>query len=90
MDFAISTTRQKLLAQFSLEAKRRQNFLPFYVGRPSQIFDRTSVDLPILSKNEEKTKILLWFAKEAMGIEGRISKPKLKQQLLRLGKFELK
>ena len=39
--------------------------------------------------NERSTKILIWFAKEAMGIEGRIPSSKLKQQLLRMGKAEL-
>ena len=38
-------------------------------------------------KLDEKTiKILHWFAEESLGLDGRISRSKLKQQVTRLGK----
>ena len=35
--------------------------------------------------NDKSLKILLWFADESLGIDGRISESKLKQQVSRLG-----
>jgi hypothetical protein len=39
--------------------------------------------------NEKAIKILHWFAEESLGLDGRISRSKLKQQVTRLGKATL-
>jgi len=39
--------------------------------------------------NEKAIKILHWFAEESLGLDGRISRSKLKQQVSRLGKATL-
>ena len=42
-----------------------------------------------LGLDERQTKILIWFAEESIGKDGRIAKSTLKQQIMRLGKIQL-